>query len=289
MGSNSIYPEGWPDARALELLANEYFSAAPGQQNAPSRPIAQQEFGYGAGIQPESPFASSPVPHSVTGSGIAPSAIHQGNAVDIADPQTSLPDPNAQGYGHVPGSTSGSGGASNSSLPVAYSYAEDQYLPFAKENTFQQELHRALASVNVYSPSPQFPFTPQHLSNESAYYFAQTGTSAGVSARPPFNVSLVRNDFPILGEIVNGKQLVWLDNAATTHKPKQVIDRLSHFYTHENSNIHRAAHALAARATDAYEEARQKVQHFIHAASPDEIIFVRGDNRGDQPGSRQLG
>jgi cysteine desulfurase/selenocysteine lyase len=69
---------------------------------------------------------------------------------------------------------------------------------------------------------------------------------------------------------------VWLDNAATTQKPKAVIDRLTHFYEHENSNIHRAAHELAARATDAYEEARQKVARFINAPSVDEIVFTRG-------------
>ncbi|NLP63624.1 family 2A encapsulin nanocompartment cargo protein cysteine desulfurase [Paraburkholderia sacchari] len=95
-------------------------------------------------------------------------------------------------------------------------------------------------------------------------------------AHPPFDVNAVRRDFPILQERVNGKQLVWFDNAATTHKPQAVIDRLGYFYAHENSNIHRAAHALAARATDAYEHARKTVQRFIGASAPEEIVFVRG-------------
>ncbi|WP_175714454.1 family 2A encapsulin nanocompartment cargo protein cysteine desulfurase [Burkholderia ambifaria] len=95
-------------------------------------------------------------------------------------------------------------------------------------------------------------------------------------AHPPFDVNAVRRDFPILQERVNGKQLVWFDNAATTHKPQAVIDRLAYFYAHENSNIHRAAHALAGRATDAYEHARDTVRRFIGASSPDEIVFVRG-------------
>ncbi|KWI50617.1 cysteine desulfurase [Burkholderia pseudomultivorans] len=95
-------------------------------------------------------------------------------------------------------------------------------------------------------------------------------------AHPPFDVNAIRRDFPILQERVNGKQLVWFDNAATTHKPQAVIDRLAYFYAHENSNIHRAAHALAGRATDAYEQARDTVRRFIGAASPDEIVFVRG-------------
>src|SRR3984885_13509177 len=92
----------------------------------------------------------------------------------------------------------------------------------------------------------------------------------------PFDVNLVRQDFPILQEQVNGRQLVWLDNAATTQKPQAVIDRLKYFYEHENSNIHRAAHELAARATDAYEEAREKGRRFLGASSVKEIVFVRG-------------
>ena len=96
------------------------------------------------------------------------------------------------------------------------------------------------------------------------------------SGHPAFDVLAVRRDFPILKELVNGRPLAWLDNAATTQKPQSVIDRLSYFYAHENSNIHRAAHELAARATDAYEGARDKVANFINAGSSSEVIFVRG-------------
>ncbi|WP_051488662.1 family 2A encapsulin nanocompartment cargo protein cysteine desulfurase [Aliarcobacter lanthieri] len=92
-----------------------------------------------------------------------------------------------------------------------------------------------------------------------------------------FDVEAIRKDFPVLNQKVNGGySLIWLDNAATTQKPKSVIDRISYFYEHENSNIHRGAHALAARATDAYEEARKKVAKFINASSENNIIFVRG-------------
>jgi cysteine desulfurase / selenocysteine lyase len=96
----------------------------------------------------------------------------------------------------------------------------------------------------------------------------------------PFEVQAIRRDFPILQERVHGKPLIWLDNAATTQKPQSVIDRLSYFYAHENSNIHRAAHELAARATDAYEAAREKVRRFLNAGSVREIIFVRGATEG---------
>jgi len=101
----------------------------------------------------------------------------------------------------------------------------------------------------------------------------------GFSSRA-FEVGAIRRDFPILQERVNGRQLVWLDNAATTQKPQAVIDRLNYFYAHENSNVHRAAHELAARATDAYESAREKVRRFLNASSSREIIFVRGATEG---------
>lgn len=86
----------------------------------------------------------------------------------------------------------------------------------------------------------------------------------------------IRSDFPILSEKVNGYPLVWLDNGATTQRPRAVIDRLTYYYEHENSNVHRGAHELAARSTDAYEAARQTVANFIGAPDKDNIVFVRG-------------
>lgn len=96
------------------------------------------------------------------------------------------------------------------------------------------------------------------------------------TTRPLFDAASIKKDFPILSERVNGRPLVWLDNAATTQKPRAVIERLSYFYEHENSNIHRAAHTLAARATEAYEGARERTRKFLGAPSAEEIVFVRG-------------
>lgn len=90
------------------------------------------------------------------------------------------------------------------------------------------------------------------------------------------DIKSIRQDFPILTQPVNGYPLIWLDNASTTQKPQCVIDALSQFYQQDNSNVHRAIHTLGTRATDYYEAAREKVQHFIHAKSANEIIFVRG-------------
>lgn len=94
------------------------------------------------------------------------------------------------------------------------------------------------------------------------------------------SLSQIRADFPILSEQINGNPLVWLDNGATTQRPRAVIDRLTYYYEHENSNVHRGAHTLAARSTDAYENARQTVADFIGAPSKDDIIFVRGTTEG---------
>jgi cysteine desulfurase/selenocysteine lyase len=99
-----------------------------------------------------------------------------------------------------------------------------------------------------------------------------------VNSRLP--VQTIRKDFPILHQRIHGKPLIWFDNAATTQKPQAVIDTLARFYATDNSNIHRAAHTLAARSTDAYETAREKVKDYIHAASADEIVFVRGTTEG---------
>jgi cysteine desulfurase/selenocysteine lyase len=91
-----------------------------------------------------------------------------------------------------------------------------------------------------------------------------------------FNVDEVRSDFPILKRMVNGKQLVYLDNAATTQKPQAVIDALTNYYTFDNANIHRGLYFLSELATEQYENARLKAKEFINALSASEIIFVRG-------------
>ncbi len=91
-----------------------------------------------------------------------------------------------------------------------------------------------------------------------------------------FDAAMLSKDFPALNQLVHGKPLVYLDNAATSQKPQSVIDAITRFYQEDCSNIHRGVHLLSERATNAYEEARLAVQQFIHAASHAEVIFVRG-------------
>lgn len=139
-------------------------------------------------------------------------------------------------------------------------------------------------STNIVSSLPGYTadaFTPD-------YYFLRQADSSPLATipgapLPRFSPTLsvldiegIRRDFPALHQSVNGKPLIWLDNAATTQKPQSVIDAIARFYSRDNSNIHRGAHTLAFRATELYEGARKKVQRFLGAADPKEIVFVRG-------------
>ncbi|MBF0491993.1 MAG: cysteine desulfurase [Deltaproteobacteria bacterium] len=94
------------------------------------------------------------------------------------------------------------------------------------------------------------------------------------------NIQKIRKDFPILSQIIRGKPLVYLDNAATTQKPQVVLDRLTQYYEKENANIHRGVHFLSERATEEYEKARRFIQKFLNAKFPHEIIFTRGTTEG---------
>ena len=270
--SISNAPEGLPDVDALARLANAFFTALPG--TVPD--VAAHSF-----------------PHA-TGQGA-------NGVTNIRQPQTSLPDPHgliaeervpAVGRG-LPRSEAGIGVSQSALTEPAFAMGQGSALPGiglpfeAELQALLQTLRSPLSGSSLPSPSslplggasPAIPST----SNPQYYFLSQAhGAQRPAQVVPqfvaaaPFDVEAVRRDFPILQERVNGRQLVWLDNAATTQKPRSVIERLSYFYEHENSNIHRAAHELAARATDAYEGARDKVRQFINAGSVNEIVFVRG-------------
>ncbi|KQU31102.1 cysteine desulfurase [Methylobacterium sp. Leaf94] len=144
----------------------------------------------------------------------------------------------------------------------------------------------ASASGDYYFLSDSSPTQSQRASRPHASPRAEPSRHGGPAPRvsshesspvaAPFDVERVRKDFPALHQSVNGHPLVWLDNAATTHKPQSVIDATSEFYARHNSNIHRAAHTLAARSTDLFEGGREKVRRFLNAPSKDNIVFLRG-------------
>jgi len=179
-------------------------------------------------------------------------------------------------------------------IPNASAPALDR-LPFAQSGAgFDYAGIAAAVVAEALHPPVSLPSPPLAGATPS-YYFLEPSIPA-VPSPPPLSVPefggsavpdfasgprgfdplLVKRDFPILDERVDGRQLVWLDNAATTQKPASVIARLKHFYEHENSNVHRGAHELAARSTDAYEGAREKARGFLNARSANEIVFVRG-------------
>ena len=104
--------------------------------------------------------------------------------------------------------------------------------------------------------------------------------SIAAPSQAGFDVRRIREDFPILGQTVHGKPLVYLDNAATTQKPRAVLDALMAYYREDNANVHRGVHLLSERATQAFEDARTTVQRFINAASAHEIVFTRNATEG---------
>lgn len=217
------------------------------------------------------------------------SGVQENHDLNIDDPHTGFHDINLNnGNPHL-----------NEESAFSPLLLNNQYLPFQTENSsFEIELQAALAFVDTqFKKREDFPLN----GNETAtsYYFLDQNPFAfdrrsanivvgnsfdakevNLFKGHHFNAELVKKDFPILRETVNGKPLVWFDNAATTQKPQSVIDRIAYFYEHENSNIHRAAHELAARASDAYEAAREKVKTFLNARSVNEIVFVRGATEG---------
>ncbi len=134
---------------------------------------------------------------------------------------------------------------------------------------------------STLSREPSFPQSIQVI-EEPDFYFLERYAKGGASLPAPaaslstFEVESVRRDFPALHQRVNGHPLIYLDNAATTHKPQAVLDATSQFYGRDNSNIHRAAHVLAERSTKLFEAGREKVRQFLGASDAKEIVFLRG-------------
>jgi cysteine desulfurase/selenocysteine lyase len=279
--STNIDHNELPDIALLEKMANQFFNQAPAPSPAAGLGISPSVGQYGNAIDLKDTGTVAPqqykhdngnVPVSVAGSGASPSVIQHGNNTNIENPQTGFPDKTLEGKSI---SSPGTGGPQN--------IAGKEYLPFEADQSYLFDLQAALSAIQLYTPSAQLPgatLPDPGYGAVASYYFLQDNPQAASSFPWGFDAYHIKKDFPILKERVNGKPLVWLDNAATTQKPQLVIDRISYFYEHENSNIHRAAHELAARATDAYEGARKKVQSFIGAASPNEIVFVRGTTEG---------
>ncbi len=279
-------PAGLPDVAALAQLANAFLTALPGREPEPVIDLAPAgatpqlsalPVADAAPVEPPVPVLGVPtqyaaaLPQAASGHGL-PGPAHPVSAP--SSPYYFL----GEASGYQSAAPHAGVAASEAGAPDDRVSAQPFHLPGT------DALARLIDGAAGTPPAgPDALQQPGGAVQAGQFYFltpptleAPRDTSHQPHRASTFDVQAVRRDFPILAERVNGRPLIWLDNAATTHKPQAVIDRLAYFYAHENSNIHRAAHELAARATDAYEGARNKVARFLGARSASEIIFVRG-------------
>ena len=276
-------PSGLPAANGVPSGVQSPYNIAPAGSplaspagfgpGVPGTPIPQGQM-PGTNLLPASPTplaslahrAPALLPHAQAGNGVPDAALSQ------------LPAYSPRFGSAVQGVPQASAAAAPSAAPQPTSPQGPFYF---LNDAFGHPSAQSTPASEALAAAPQYYFVDSVVLPNGSVTPARAdphGSAPEIapSQHPPFDVNAIRRDFPILQERVNGRQIVWFDNAATTQKPQSVIDRLAYFYAHENSNIHRAAHALAARATDAYEQAREKVRAFINAPDVNEVIFVRG-------------
>ena len=280
--SQQLQRPQWVDAAPSTLLSA---SLSPSLGEAPglsSVPVKSSSAPPVASLTAPSEFAAA-LPLAGTSFGKPSPGINSGpTSFYFVDEGGQLPQPSARSLDDL----------AKQAKPEQFLNEATHGSPLKGQDQGQFQIQRLISELAF--PSGQGASTASSsptvlTASASPYYFQEfdhrnwdkpAGTNRSQHANTQLDLNGVRRDFPILSERVNGKQLVWFDNAATTQKPQSVIDRLAYFYAHENSNIHRAAHELAARATDAYEGARDKVRDFLGASSSEEIIFVRGATEG---------
>lgn len=170
-------------------------------------------------------------------------------------------------------------GAHETAASDSYEFGEPRF--YAKSFDTRRADAPVETDFRTLSRSQPAPSPLQEDAEPELYFLkgiksAAFQSPAAAPSQSAFDVEGVRRDFPALHQRVNGRPLIWLDNAATTHKPQAVLDATSQFYGRDNSNIHRAAHALSERSTKLFEASREKVRQFLGAADAKEIVFVRG-------------
>jgi len=310
-GGSNVFAPGLPSPAELSRLANALFNALPEESQPPVVTAANAVLPSNS-AQTGNPYAAVPGPTAPAIPGQVGLLVDEERAhrpfgfVDTPD-RSIAPDlrsataaPELPVRPAVPGS-----GVTPSAGSAAFGFLQDARPIFSAQPTIPGPVPADVAQSSPFATpldrnTPQLPGTVAHAPDYKAPASIDPGKQprsleafSGVPVVAPaevekdslgdlglastsFEVEAIRRDFPILREVVNGHPLIWLDNGATTQKPQSVIDRLSYFYEHENSNVHRAAHELAARSTDAYESAREKTRRFLNAGSTREIVFVRG-------------
>ena len=296
---------GVPAAAELELLANEMFGdvgdsifAVPdSEMTGVAVPEANPGTAvqYAGGMPETNPGVVSQYTGSVPGIDSGYATQYAGDIPGVSLPANGSSTDYVQGTGNIPASQ-----PFDWEHPFAYGgESTDTWLKGIEEPSAPEaEYLPGLNDLPALAQTQNTGYTPVVLSKQQADQQGRKidaptslgGDSVDKSREQPKvsssrddsirigskTLAQIRSDFPILAERINGNPLVWLDNGATTQRPKAVIDRLTYYYEHENSNVHRGAHTLAARSTDAYEGARDIVRDFIGAPSSEEIIFVRG-------------
>jgi len=297
-------PSNFPDEAELNRLANIFFNSLSGSDGLkPDAPIPGGGVaalgdsidlgsltgqplsfgGFGASptdVHPEHAPLASVVAAEYAGTGTLPGSGIPPAGVSSLGPDASFAPPSLAGFGVSP-----TGFVPSLLAPPSAEPGDALYI-LAEAEARRAASFSAQPETDWLAPQPDtvsgvddlLPFIQSRDSTSSppSEIGWQTAPQLAERGHPAFDVHAVRRDFPILQERIHGHPLIWFDNGATTQKPQAVIDRLAYFYAHENSNVHRGAHTLAARATDAYENARKTVARFLGASSPDEIIFLRG-------------
>ncbi len=247
-------PEGLPDVAKLTELASAFFASLPGARPpvdnpapggfAPG-PLAQGPalpgmLAPGANVLPQSTQSAQAQAASLPA--LTPKAAAPNGLPDLA--ALVLPAVNGRFGGHALAAPPVAAPAPQSASP--YYFLGDQSGPAAGRSDLAEPQSFGLPGAGALK---ELLAGHQPSSGTGDYYFLPAVAKPAETSAPHRGLDLhaIRRDFPILQERVNGRPLVWFDNAATTQKPRQVIERLTHFYEHENSNIHRAAHELAAR------------------------------------------
>ncbi|MDD5201163.1 MAG: SufS family cysteine desulfurase [Terrimicrobiaceae bacterium] len=255
----------------IKQLTGEFFSGSTrAEQPFSTFPAVHPEAGVPGAVPAslDTPGAAPQMPDAVAPAQ-EPPPVHPPSVADSPGKRPASPPPSG---GHSPDSADAFpfGEPRNQSLLSSNRSTEPSVAGDARDQNSREAVAPARYEV-VAEPDFYFLRAPHSAPAVSA--------PAPRSSPPPisaFDVDAVRRDFPALDQEVNGRPLVYLDNAATTQKPQAVIDATSHFYSRDNANIHRAAYELAERATAAFENAREKVRQFLGAGDKSEVVFLRG-------------
>ena len=265
------------DPQNISRLANEVFHEVPIPEGAPEvgeagKLLNPSEFAGVSTIPPApGPMQLEPLPGQIQ-------TYTDGTTFEAVDPaahiylgETTIPDLSKLSFGVLGSLTN------ENSVNRLYFLGDETRTAGLIPDLAERSIPKETANVPAFS-YPTSPSAPSPAVHQQAPVQHESYSLPGMQTQSPtyFDIYRVRNDFPALQQNVNGKPLIWLDNAATTQKPQHVIDALKYYYEHDNSNVHRGAHTLATRATEGYEGAREKVARFIGAQSPEEIVFVRG-------------